>query len=290
MVKKVLITGGSGMLGAHVIGSGNNQTEWYSISRADNQNYKADFTPVVYDLAESDEIPVLEGLDAIVHCANSRYYKEFDRYAHDIFNVNIMSTFKLLEYGKKLNIKKFVYISTGGVYDLSAKTIDEKTSVLINGPEFYSGSKLCAEIMVNSYRKYFNVTILRMFFPYGKGQNQQNLFPGLIRKIKSGEEVVLHGSNTGIKLNPIYSEDAAGAVVKAIDLEGNHVINVGGDEILSIRDICGIIGKKLDKPVNYRYDKLPAAQQTLVCDISLMKKLLITPKYRFKDKIETLLI
>jgi UDP-glucose 4-epimerase len=64
-------------------------------------------------------------LEAVVHLAQSRDYREFPYKVKDIFNVNVNAVLKLLEYARQHGIKTFIYTSTANVYQLSYERISE---------------------------------------------------------------------------------------------------------------------------------------------------------------------
>ena len=75
------------------------------------------------------------------------------------------------------------------------------------------------------------------------------LIPRLIDSVKTLEAINIQGTE-GIKINPVYVEDAANAIIKIINKQGSYNFNIGGSEIISIRNISEIIGKQLNiKPV-----------------------------------------
>ena len=72
------------------------------------------------------------------------------------------------------------------------------------------------------------------------------LIPRLVNRVLNDQEITLDGPN-GLKVNPIHVDDAAEAVKAAINLKGSHVINVAGNETLSLKDIVDIIGTNTGK-------------------------------------------
>ena len=72
---------------------------------------------VVVDLSSDWKISELPTkIDVIYHLAQSDKFRDFPAGAPDVFQVNINSTAKLLDYAKKTGVKSFIYASSGGVY------------------------------------------------------------------------------------------------------------------------------------------------------------------------------
>ena len=62
----------------------------------------------------TDKLP--RDFDVIIHLAQSSKFRNFPENALDVFNVNINTTAKLLDFAKNNSISKFIYTSSGGIY------------------------------------------------------------------------------------------------------------------------------------------------------------------------------
>jgi len=196
--------------------------------------------------------------------------------------VNDSSTLQLLDYGREVGIQSFVLASTGGVYAATSGQMREDSP--LNPQGFYPLSKYIAEHLVQSYAPYFSTSILRLFFIYGEGQGNM-LIPNLIRSVKDGRPVTLN-SETGIKITPTYVSDVVRAIGEAIKVEGHEIINVSGDEVVSIAEIARTIGEILTIQPKYEHTPNPNAMDFIV-DNRKMKNLLgIVPEVSFKEGLE----
>lgn len=223
-------------------------------------------------------------IDIIIHAAQSLKYRQFPEESNDIFQVNINSTFKLLEYARNINVKKFLYISSGGVYKAKEGAIKETDDLLLPSElGMYLGSKVCGETLSQSYSKFFDLIIIRPFFIYGPRQKNNMLIKRLMNKITNSEIIKISGTK-GININPIHVEDASLAIKKILlELSGNHIINLGGDEIFSIKEICDIFGEFLGQNPIYEFtnDKV----NNLIGDISFLKENLYSPKIKLVNSL-----
>jgi nucleoside-diphosphate-sugar epimerase len=114
----------------------------------------------------------------------------------------------------------------------------ESDTLAVDSPlGFYLGTKLCTEVLVQNYRHFFKAAvILRPFFIYGPGQRKDMLIPRLIESVRSGRPIELQGPE-GLRLNPVFVEDAVIAFARALHVEGAHVMNVAGPDVLTLREI-----------------------------------------------------
>jgi UDP-glucose 4-epimerase len=286
--KNILVTGASGLIGFSLIEKLSENNVVYAISRNILKIKNDNIKNIIHDFSKSistDKFP--ESIDIIYHLAQSEHFRNFPKKVIDIFNVNTISTLKLLEYARKSNCKKFIYASSGGVYGNSQYGFNEDT-ILRQNPNigFYLTSKFCSELILDNYTCFFDVVISRFFFVYGERQNKSMLIPRLIGNIKKELPVVLNGKN-GIMINPIYVLDAVDCLMAMNELEGNHKINVGGKEILSLRKISNIIGDLIGvKPVFEISDDEPL---NLIGNIEKMNLLLNEPKFSFRNGVKILL-
>jgi UDP-glucose 4-epimerase len=234
------------------------------------------------DLTESFDDSLLPGrLDAIIHLAQSRFYRDFPEQAQDIFDVNTRSTVQLLECGRRAGIERFIFASSGGVYGVGDKAFVETDSA--NPTNFYLNSKWCSEELIAQYDRIFSTVVLRPFFIYGEGQASSMLVPRLINSVRQGNPIALQGQD-GMRINPIHVGDAAVAFERALTLEGSQVINVAGPEVVSLREIGNIIGEEVDRIPVF---EVHASQRRrdLIGDLARMKSLLGTPQMRFREGI-----
>ena len=199
-------------------------------------------TPVHWDLAQP-AFP--EGLpahvDAVVHLAQANVPVP-DR-AVTMFEVNAGSAVRLLDYARRAGASCFVFASTGSVYGGGDRPWREDDP--LRGTDFYAASKIAGERAVQAFAPYLGTTILRLFAPYGPGQTGR-LVPGLIGRVRNGRAVTLK-EGRGPRFNPLYVADLLDVIEQALDSEGHQLVNVGGDEALSVRDMAQILGRVLGR-------------------------------------------
>jgi len=284
-MKRCLITGSTGLIGRELMNLLKEEWDRYALVRntfdiaPDNTHY------IKCDLAQNwsvKEFP--ESVDAVIHLAQSEHFREFPLNAERIFNVNTISTLRLLEYARKANAKIFVLASSGGIYGHGDEGFREDQAITAKGDlGFYLGTKLCAEVLAENYFPFMNIVILRFFFVYGPGQRTMMLIPRLVQTVKEGRSIILHGKE-GLKINPTYVTDAASAVCHSLELQESQKINIAGPEVLNLKQISQEIGNVLRQdPVFEVHEHLQP--QHLVGDIKKMVHLLGEPSVTFKEGI-----
>jgi len=282
---KILITGSTGLIGKHVVAFLKKSWKLYVLVREPSNGASEGMHCIRCDLANEwgmERFP--ETVDAVIHLAQSERFREFPTHTERIFNVNTISTLRLLEYARRAKARIFVLASSGGIYGHGEEGFKEDEPITAKDDlGFYLGTKLCSEVLAESFTPYMNVIILRFFFVYGSGQRPTMLIPRLVKAVKEGQPVILHGKD-GLKMNPTYVTDAASAVCRALELTESQKINIGGPEVLSLRQIAQQVGKVLHKdPVFEAKEHIPP--QHLVGDIKKMVHLLGQPVVKFEEGI-----
>jgi len=252
---RILLTGGSGLLGRRFIEDHYQNYEISVISR--NQNYRTirneDF--ILCDLSKPWDLKVLpKNIDVLVLLAQDRNYKDFPENSSNIFMVNVYATQRLMEYARQSGIRKVIYASSGGIYREQMEALRENSLLRQTfDSNFYCSTKLAAEGLVASYRDVIDATIIRPFFIYGKHQNLSSLILNLRNRVLNNEAIILNG-DSGILLNPIYVKDAADALNILICRSNDFVLNIAGPEIVSMRQLSTIISEALGKVPKFKIE------------------------------------
>jgi UDP-glucose 4-epimerase len=280
---RILLTGGTGFVGGHLLPHVAERHEVFALTRSTPAQGGEGVTWVEQDLAQPlESLP--EQIDAVIHLAQSKRYREFPEGAPDMFEVNVDSTFRLLEYARAAGARSFVLASTGGVYGGGAEPFAEDGPKRITG--FYPGSKWSAEALVAGYESAFATVILRFFFVYGPGQTGM-LVPNLIEKVQSGDELTVQGDE-GLRINPIHVRDAVEVFEPALDLGRSDVFNVAGDEVVSIRGLIGVIEEALGVEAVIR--QADGSPEDLIGANDKMKDVLgVTPRISLAEGVRSML-
>ena len=241
---RVLVTGGTGLIGGRLLSRLGAEHEVIALARREPDPLPAKVRFVRGDLAAAElpeELP--DRIDGIVHLAQSMRYRDFPEGAEDVFRVNVQSTFRLLDYARRAEASSFVLASTGGLYGVSSEPIPETAPLNPTSP--YLRSKRIAELLLEDYGDWFSTVAIRPFFVYGPGSGQM-LVSRLARQILDGQEIVVEG-DPGLRVNPIFADDAAAAFEAALGLTGAEVVNVAGREVISIGELARMLAEALGR-------------------------------------------
>lgn len=263
---RVLITGASGLLGQELLPRVAESHQIYSVGRTDLKTF--DLLPRI-DLSTDWDVSLLPSrIDAVIHLAQSSRYRDFPEAATEVFDVNLRSTARLLDYARSAGAKRFVLASTGGIYRSGVGPVSEDSELLTTSElGHYFATKLASEMLAGNYRPYMDVHVLRIFFMYGPRQRSGMFLPSLIDRIDSGRSVSLSG-HSGISLNPVHVRDVARFVSSLLETGGPKTINIAGPEVASIRSMADSIGRLLGKqPIFERVE----GGSSLVADISMLQ-------------------
>lgn len=286
--KIILITGAGGLLGGHILDVLHEKFELHAIVHRLPSRCLRSVTYHTLDLAVGwSTVRLPRRVDVIIHLAQSSRFRDFPNSALDVFRVNIESTVKLLDYAKLSGVSLFVYASSGGVYGKGGLAFTESSPIAPPGQlGYYLGSKMCSEILAQSYASLMHIVVLRPFFMYGPGQNRSMLMPRLMDNVAAGRPIVLLGDN-GIRINPLHVEDAAAAVIAALSLNQSATFNIAGPSVLSIRDICAGMGSYLGcQPV---FEIQTGDPEDLIGNTAAMCEQLVSPQRHLLDHLADVL-
>jgi UDP-glucose 4-epimerase len=283
-IKNILVTGAGGLVGTHLVNSlakGSYKVYTVSNSLSGDNNISIDFSK------DWDTGVLPKDIDCIIHLSQSREFREFPGKAKNVFYVNTLSTLKLIDWAVSTGVKKFIYASSAGVYGNNDNPFSEEQSIVYKKElGFYLGTKYCSEIILDNYASLIDIIQMRFIFVYGKGQDRSMLIPRLVDNIRKNATITLQGKE-GLKTNPIHVSDAVKAIEASFGVEGSHKFNIGGAEVLSLKQIAETIGLHLNIHPQFTLQPQPAGN--IIGDISKMKNTLITPGVTFTEGIKDLL-
>ncbi len=284
---RIFVTGASGFIGRHLVAELAETHQVFAAVRRRPTEAPAGVTWIEHDFAAATPPTSWPAaIDAVVHLAQSRYYRAFPEKASDIYNVGLDATMRLLDWARAAGARKFVLASTGGLYGTGSRPFRESDPVMIGpGPlGFYFTVKRLSEMLAEQYTSFFPVAILRIFFAYGPGQAPGMLMARLIEAVRTGEPVRLHGKD-GIRINPVHVADAVRVIARCLGADASGVFNVAGPEIVSLRETAMHIGTALERTP--RFVAEPGAAADLIADIDRLRRELIPPTVALRDGLRT---
>jgi len=270
---KVLVTGANGLLGYSTISVLQTQHDVFALVRTAPKTVLKNVTYQIVDFSTPWQESILpKSVDVVIHLAQSARFREFPKSVMDVFSVNIESTARLLDYSQRAGVTQFIYASSGGIYGNSPVAFDEESAIIQHHDlGYYLGSKLCSEVLANSYSSLMNITVLRPFFMYGARQRRSMLIPRLVDNIRAGRPITLQGEE-GLRINPVHVSDVVKTLEKMLQCPSSQVLNVAGPDILSIREISEIVAMAVGKTPSYQC--VPGMARDLIGNNKLMRSIL----------------
>jgi len=252
---KVLVTGGSGFIGSHVVDKLKDKgvdVRVYDMVmptfRDDIEYYKGsilDYTSLGMAMSEIDIVYHLGAIADVKDVYEDPHYSE---------SINTRGTMNLLEASKKAGVIKLIYGSTTWVYsDADCDNVDESTP--LHAPShLYTATKIASEYYCKAYAELYGLktTILRYGIPYGPRARGEAVIPVFVRKALNNEPITIAGDGSQFR-KFVYVEDLAeGNVLGASKIADNKIYNLEGEVKISIKDIAETIKKILgDVKIEY---------------------------------------
>lgn len=273
-MKNILITGGAGFIGSHVVRLFVNKYPEYHIFNLDKLTYagnlenisdvqsKPNYTFIKGDICDQNFIEQIfdkHKFDGVIHLAAESHVDRSITNPMEFINTNIIGTVVLLNAAKKtwqnnFSDKLFYHISTDEVYGSLGETglFTETTSYDPKSP--YSAAKASSDHLVRAYNNTYKmpVVISNCSNNYGANQFPEKLIPLAINNIKNNKKIPIYGKGENIR-DWLFVEDHATAI-DTIFHKGKtgETYNIGGKNewtnIDLIRKLCEIMDKKLDRP------------------------------------------
>lgn len=240
----ILLTGASGFIGARLVRR--LRADGHEVVTIGRQLVGGG-THVLVDLASDfTSVKLPSKVDAVIHLA-ALIHPEGSEGLRRAVDINVRGTMELLRYAGQAGASMFVYGSTAGVLGCGDTPLRESDP--FRPMDLYGLTKAQAELAVQSDPGPFEKVVLRYAFPYGRGT--PNPLPGYADRVKRGEPIeVIHRFSP--RMNPIYVDDAVEAMMRALSLEGSHVLNIAGEEVTTIPGFCLLVGRMLDTTPIFR--------------------------------------
>lgn len=272
---KILITGGAGFIGSHVVRRFVNRYPDYHIYNLDSLTYAGNLENI-RDIEDAQNYTFIKGditdermiselfdslqLDAVIHLAAESHVDRSISDPLQFVKTNVLGTANLLNAARKswsagnnLAKCKFYHVSTDEVYGSLGATgyFTETTPYDPRSP--YSASKASSDHLVRAYHHTFGLQVVlsNCSNNYGSYQFPEKLIPLMIHNIRNNKPLPVYGKGENVR-DWLWVEDHASAIDEIFHKGKNgETYNIGGNNewknIDLVMLLCGIMDKKLDR-------------------------------------------
>jgi dTDP-glucose 4,6-dehydratase len=260
---KIFVTGGAGFIGSNFIRHVLGLDAGYSVinfdkltyagnlanldSVADNPNYsfvKGDICdPIAVEAA-------MAGCQTVVHFAAESHVDRSIYEPAPVIETNVTGTFVLVQVARKLDIQRFVHVSTDEVYgDVPAGAFADETSPLQPSSP-YSASKASSDLIVKSYVRTFNfpAVITRASNNYGPFQFPEKFLPLMITNALDDKPLPIYGDGKQER-DWLHVQDHCSGILAALERGRiGEVYNIGGLDVIENLTMARRLLRAVDKP------------------------------------------
>jgi len=210
---KILVTGGAGFIGSHLVTALLQKGDTVSVIDDFNDFYDPAIKrkniesalPSIrlhwIDIRDKEAVfkaVALEKPDVIVHLAARAGVRPSVQEPELYLTTNILGTFHLLEAAKTHGIGRFVFASSSSVYGAATQVPFREDQVLIQTLSPYAGTKLAGEHLCSNYSHLYGIRVvcLRFFTVYGPRQRPDLAIHKFTKLIDQGKPIEVYGDGT----------------------------------------------------------------------------------------------
>lgn len=307
-MKNILVTGGAGFIGSHLVDHLLAEGDWrvtvvddfndFYDPQIKRRNITAHLKNTAYTLFEADirDKSALAGIfeqakfDCIVHLAARAGVRPSLEQPLLYAKTNINGTMNLLELAREHGIRQFVFGSSSSVYGINAKVPFSEDDPIRQPISPYAATKAAGELLCHTYTHLYGMrsVCLRFFTVYGARQRPDLAIHKFARLISEQKPIPVFGDGT-TRRDYTFIDDIIGGVRAAIDYDKSdyEVINLGESRTVELRELISLIERELGQSARINRQPLqPGDVPQTFADITKARRLLgYNPKTQIEEGI-----
>lgn len=308
-MKKILVTGGAGFIGSHLVdrllGDGGARVtvvddfnDFYdpAIKRANIATHlsRAEFELIEADIADSQAMNDLFAgarFDCVVHLAARAGVRPSLEDPLLYEQTNVRGTLTLLEAARRNQVPRFIFGSSSSVYGINSKVPFSEDDPVASPISPYAATKIAGEAACHVYSHLYDLRVvcLRFFTVYGARQRPDLAIHKFASLIWKGMPIPIFGDGTA-RRDYTYIDDIIAGVTSAMNYDGSRfeVINLGESQTVELRRLVELLERALGRRAIIDKQPLqPGDVPVTYADISKGRRLLgYDPRTKIEAGIE----
>jgi nucleoside-diphosphate-sugar epimerase len=303
MEMRILVTGGKGFIGSHLVNYLKQKGHWVRSVDVKNEALLETTEDEFHclDLRDYDNaVLAVKGMEWVFDLsANMGGIGFITEVGAEVMRDNALININVMEASRANKVQRVFFSSSACVYNQDRQVnpvvepLKEEHVLPANPDTFYGWEKLFTEFLMKAYYKDYGLDIRiarfhNIYGPYGTYQGGREKAPAaLCRKVaeaKDGDSIVIWGDGKQTR-SFLYIDDALEAIYQLMLSDFVEPLNIGCDELVSVDGLVDIIIKVSDKKLTKTYDLTkPQGVRGRNADLTLVKKVLEwKPKISYEE-------
>ena len=308
-MKHILVTGGAGFIGSHLVDRLLAEKDWHvtvvddfndfyapSVKRNNvreherSPNYRL-YEADIRDRVRLDALFEDQRFDCIVHLAARAGVRPSLTDPMLYTETNINGTLNLLELARQHNVKQFVFGSSSSVYGVNAKVPFSEDDPIRQPISPYAATKAAGELICHTYSHLYRIrcVCLRFFTVYGARQRPDLAIHKFAKLISEGRSIPVFGDGR-TRRDYTYIDDIISGVRAAIDYDASdyQIFNLGESQTVELIQLIALLEKELDShAIIDRQPLQPGDVPQTFADVTKARELLgYDPKTKIEEGIK----
>jgi UDP-glucuronate 4-epimerase len=308
-MKNILVTGGAGFIGSHLVDRLLEEGDWrvtvvddfndFYAPQIKRQNVRPHLQSASYRLFEADirdrarleDVFKAETFDCIVHLAARAGVRPSLAEPLLYAETNINGTLNLLELAREHGVKQFVFGSSSSVYGINAKVPFSEDDPIRQPISPYAATKAAGELICHTYSHLYGIrcVALRFFTVYGARQRPDLAIHKFAKLISENRPIPVFGDGR-TRRDYTYIDDIIAGVRAAVDYRESdyEVFNLGESQTVELNELIALLERELDRhALIERQPVQPGDVPQTFSDVTKARRLLgYDPQTKIEDGIK----